>query len=419
MPEQEPAQRRGQFMAFLARPGVVFGLVFVGVAWLIDAYVHETGYTISALWKIHQEDPLLLVLDLTPLALGWMWAARERLEYLTGERAALKADAAGRVIVEALVDAVVDAVLLVDPGGRVVEVNQAAERLFGMSAVALRGRDVATLLPEHTQLNAERRSLERSERGEVLGVLWRMTALHGDGTPFSVRVGVASYQGATGPVALYVVRDDAKERVHTAELRRRSADELRATSRAEWRAAALEAALQDALGGGSNSLRGRLFVGLARALKPPRRSSSGARLGPTLVELAGEHCVVQAGARLPLLDLDKEDLHELIAIAVAALDGGDGARLHVAPVTYQGRGWVAVTITRDVDEPLWRDPPALERLHALPNSLRSWTTGELWLVTLRALAESMGGAVMLAPDSVAGARVVVRLPAVAGEALGS
>lgn len=421
MPKQVPAQHQSLFLAFLARAGVVFGLALVGVAWLIDAYVHQTGYTISTLWRIHQEDPLLFVVDLAPVALGWMWAARERLELLTRERASLKADAAGRVIVEALVDAVVDAVLLVDPGGRVVEVNQAAERMFGMSAGAMRGRHLATLLPEHAQLSVERRHLERSERGEVLGVLWRMTAMHADGAPFTVRVGVASYEGATGPVALYVVRDDAKDRVHHTELRRRSADELRASLRAEWRSAALEAALDDALHGGQNTLRGRIFVGLARALKPRGGRTSSARLEPALAELRGKQIVVQLGARLPAVALDTDDLHELIAIAVAPLGGGAEAHLHVAPVTYEGRGWVALTITRDVDdrEPLWQDPPALERLHTPPNALRSWALGELWLVTLRALAESMGGTVSLPPSGVAGACVLVRLPAVPGEALGS
>jgi two-component system sensor kinase FixL len=47
-----------------------------------------------------------------------------------------------------VLEAAVDAVLVIDHSGRILLVNSAAERLFGWSGAELRGRDVSMLMPE-------------------------------------------------------------------------------------------------------------------------------------------------------------------------------------------------------------------------------------------------------------------------------
>ncbi len=53
----------------------------------------------------------------------------------------------------ALLDAAVDAIVVIDEGGRVTTFNKAAERLFGYSAADVIGQDISILMgePDRTQ----------------------------------------------------------------------------------------------------------------------------------------------------------------------------------------------------------------------------------------------------------------------------
>lgn len=141
-------------------------------------------------------------------------------------------------VVEALLDALTDAVLLVNPAGLIVQANAAAVRLFGYAPEELVDQPVEILIPvpmraSHATLRA---GYAKAPTARPMGSALALAARRRDGSEIAVDITLSPVEAWGEPMVLAVVRDltarlDAERR--RAEL---SAQVARATW--EWGAAA-------------------------------------------------------------------------------------------------------------------------------------------------------------------------------------
>jgi len=106
----------------------------------------------------------------------------------------------------AMLDAALDAVITIDAGGRIVEVNAAVEDIFGHSPESLIGREMASaLVPDHLR-GAHRRGLARPS-GQLIGRRIEITAMHADGTELPVELTITRIDVPGPPMYTGYVRD--------------------------------------------------------------------------------------------------------------------------------------------------------------------------------------------------------------------
>jgi two-component system, cell cycle sensor histidine kinase and response regulator CckA len=124
---------------------------------------------------------------------------------------------------DSVLEALPDAVLVVDAARRIVRVNERAEALFGRARDALIGQDVDLLLPE------EHRAAARAGRPAApRGVLLELDAVRADGARLPIELLLSPLEDLQGPFTLAVVRDVAERR--RAELERVRADQQAAVA---------------------------------------------------------------------------------------------------------------------------------------------------------------------------------------------
>ena len=133
----------------------------------------------------------------------------------------------------ALLDAAVDAIVLIDGQGLIARFNHAAERLFGFSEAELQGRNVSVLMP--ARIAAEHDSyLERYQRtreARIIGIGREVTGQRRDGTQFPLELSVGEFRHAHETGFVGILRD-LSERVQQREAEaaaRREIDELNAS----------------------------------------------------------------------------------------------------------------------------------------------------------------------------------------------
>ena len=122
----------------------------------------------------------------------------------------------------AIVAAALDAIITMDRDGRIVEINPAAERLFGLTAREAIGREVASLIPPDLRdrhRTGLRAYFERGVTG-VIGHRVRFPAQRADGSMFSAEISVARMPFEDGGMFTGFVRDVTSEH---SELARRDA----------------------------------------------------------------------------------------------------------------------------------------------------------------------------------------------------
>lgn len=115
---------------------------------------------------------------------------------------------------QALLDAAVDAVVLIDHRGAISAFNRSAERLFGYSAAELMGRNVSILMPESYRIEHDG-YLERYARTgipHIIGVGREVEALRKDGTTFPAFLSVGRVAGSEPPRFVGFIRDVTTER---------------------------------------------------------------------------------------------------------------------------------------------------------------------------------------------------------------
>jgi PAS domain S-box-containing protein len=164
---------------------------------------------------------------------------------------------------KAVLDAALDCVVMMDHEGRIVGINPAAERTFGISDAESRGREMAEVLIPPTMRDAHRQGLARFLAGgepRVLDQRIEVTAQRADGTLVPVELTITRLD-IDGPQLFVGYLRDIGERIEAEESVRRSRIQLlRATDEARRR---LERDLHD---GAQQRLVGlALTLRLARA----------------------------------------------------------------------------------------------------------------------------------------------------------
>ena len=122
----------------------------------------------------------------------------------------------------AIVAAALDSIITMDRDGRIVEINPAAERLFGISEHEAIGRPVASLIPADLR-DRHRAGLSaylQSGTSGVIGHRVRFPALRADGSVFSAEISVTRMPIEDGGMFTGFVRDVTSER---SEMARRDA----------------------------------------------------------------------------------------------------------------------------------------------------------------------------------------------------
>jgi PAS domain S-box-containing protein len=130
----------------------------------------------------------------------------------------------------AIVETAFDGIITLDPEHRITTFNPAAEQIFGVSAAAVLGQPIRSLLPSDwpVQTNATGRAL----------LLGEMTGRRHDGSPVSLEVSCACAQ-RHGQTFYTLILRDISERKQTLEQLRSRTEELQQTTRQLWQAARL------------------------------------------------------------------------------------------------------------------------------------------------------------------------------------
>ncbi|HWD59888.1 MAG TPA: PAS domain S-box protein [Stellaceae bacterium] len=120
-----------------------------------------------------------------------------------------------------VVEAAPNAILLVDPDGKIEMVNAQAERIFGYSRAELVGKPIEILLPErnHAAHPGLRRGFLAEPRARLMGVGRDLYAARKDGKEFPVEVGLAPIETESGVQVLASVIDITERRQTEAQLR--------------------------------------------------------------------------------------------------------------------------------------------------------------------------------------------------------
>jgi len=134
---------------------------------------------------------------------------------------------------QAVLDAAVDAVVIIDSHGLIQLVNHAAERMFGYSEEELLGHNVSLLMPEPYR-SAHNSYLDRYARTRdphIIGIGREVIAQRRDGSTLSVDLAVGLVKGADPPRYVGFIRDitlrkHAQEELARSETALHAAQEL-------------------------------------------------------------------------------------------------------------------------------------------------------------------------------------------------
>ena len=129
---------------------------------------------------------------------------------------------------DALLDAAVDAIVLIDREGRVTRFNRAAERIFGFSAEEVLGQNVRMLMPQPYRAEHDGylgRFLGTGER-RIIGIGREVIACRRDGSTFPIDLSVGEFRSGSEHGFVGILRDISDRHHQDAQLRR-TAEELR------------------------------------------------------------------------------------------------------------------------------------------------------------------------------------------------
>jgi two-component system, LuxR family, sensor kinase FixL len=134
---------------------------------------------------------------------------------------------------QALMDAAVDAVILIDDRGRIGGVNLSARRLFGFSVDELLGKDVGMLMPEPYRSSHDSYLARYADTGipHIIGVGREVEAQRKDGSIFPAFLTVGRVPGADPPRFVGFVRDVTAQHLAAAAIERERDKEHRSQER--------------------------------------------------------------------------------------------------------------------------------------------------------------------------------------------
>ena len=126
----------------------------------------------------------------------------------------------------ALLDAAVDAIVVIDHLGTVQEFSLAAERMFGYPAEEVIGHNVKLLMPEpfHSEHDGYLERYDKTRVTRIIGVGREIVSLRRDGTTFPAELAVGRIPDVEPPRYVGFIRDLTSRKEAEAQLRRSEAE---------------------------------------------------------------------------------------------------------------------------------------------------------------------------------------------------
>jgi len=120
----------------------------------------------------------------------------------------------GAPALEAMADAMPDAIIGVTSDGRIAVVNAQAEQLFGYSRSALLGQMIEILVPGDTRLAhpGHRETFFNRPQTRAMGAGMELAALRSDGVAFPAEISLSALQTNEGTLVCAAVRDVTEQR---------------------------------------------------------------------------------------------------------------------------------------------------------------------------------------------------------------
>ncbi|MCC4299963.1 PAS domain-containing hybrid sensor histidine kinase/response regulator [Aurantimonas coralicida] len=136
----------------------------------------------------------------------------------------------------ATINSALDAIIVSDENGRLIEMNRAAEEVFGYSRADAVGRDMAEMIIPPRYREAHRAGMARlratGEKRVVDQGRVNLDALHADGSEFPVELSIGSATGQSGPIFIAFIRD-ISERLQAERALTDARDQAMAADRAK------------------------------------------------------------------------------------------------------------------------------------------------------------------------------------------
>jgi two-component system sensor kinase FixL len=123
--------------------------------------------------------------------------------------------------IRALLDAAVDAIVIIDAAERIVEFSAAAQRLLGYTAEHVIGRRVSMLMPEpHRSKHTDYvQNYLRTGKAKIIGIGREVEALRADGSLVPIALSVGEVEKSKGRFFVAIMRDLSAQKQAEAEIR--------------------------------------------------------------------------------------------------------------------------------------------------------------------------------------------------------
>ena len=126
----------------------------------------------------------------------------------------------------ALLDAAVDAIIVIDHSGTIEEFNFSAQRMFGYTAEEIVGRNVRDLMPEpyHSEHDGYLQRYRSTGEPRIIGIGREVKAVRKGGSPFPCDLAVGQLRSGTSPRFVGFIRDITQRKESEEQLRRSEAE---------------------------------------------------------------------------------------------------------------------------------------------------------------------------------------------------